>query len=208
MLLGFFGVPPYCRSSVPSLFLVLFPGPELVTRIFEFVSFRHAAILTCLPFHHLAKRLGCGVSYEIITGPDSRSGSIAMEMTLADCRVKITVDVIRGKWKAIIIKALKDRSLGYAELRRIVPEPTKKVLTDHLRELEQDRIISRTRSTGLVRTEYSLTEYGRTLIPVLAVMRAWGQTHRELVLGHPRDAEDGTDACAVPPSSNSKPLRG
>jgi DNA-binding HxlR family transcriptional regulator len=98
-----------------------------------------------------------------------------MKMMLADCRVKVTVDVIRGKWKAIIIKALKDRGLGYAELRRIVPEPTKKVLTDHLRELEADRIISRTASAGRNgRTESSLSEYGRTLIPVLAVMRAVG----------------------------------
>jgi DNA-binding HxlR family transcriptional regulator len=71
---------------------------------------------------------------------------------------------------------------------------------DHLRELEADRIISRTalpqRNT---RMEYSLTEYGRTLIPVLAVMRAWGQTHRERVLGYPKDAEDETAPCAVDP---------
>ena len=126
-----------------------------------------------------------------------------MQMMLADCRVRITVDVIRGKWKAIIIKALKDRSLGYSELRRIVPEPTKKVLTDHLRELEQDRIISRSTSQqSFTRTEYSLTEYGRTLIPVLAAMRTWGQTHRELVLGYPRDAEDATNPCAVSSASN------
>jgi hypothetical protein len=52
-----------------------------------------------------------------------------MKMMLADCRVKATIDVIRGKWKAIIIKALKDRNLGYGELRRLVPEPSKKVLT-------------------------------------------------------------------------------
>lgn len=126
-----------------------------------------------------------------------------MKMMLADCRVRITLDVLRGKWKAIIIKALKERSLGYAELRRIIPEPSKKVLTDHLRELEQDRIISRIRSTERgVRAEYSLTDYGRTLIPVLAVMRAWGQTHRELVLGYPRDAEDDTAPCGVPAFSN------
>jgi DNA-binding HxlR family transcriptional regulator len=122
-----------------------------------------------------------------------------MKMILADCRVKITVDVIRGKWKPIIIKALKDRNLGYAELRRIVPEPTKKVLTDHLRELEADRIISRTASVERnARMEYSLTDYGRTLIPVLAVMRAWGQTHRELVLGRPRDTEDSRNPCVLP----------
>jgi DNA-binding HxlR family transcriptional regulator len=121
-------------------------------------------------------------------------------MMLTDCRVKVTVDVIRGKWKPIVIKALKNGNLGYAELRRIVPEPTKKVLTDHLRELEADRIISRSAFAGRNRrTEYSLTEYGRTLIPVLGVMRAWGQTHRELVLGHPRNAEDAIDPCASPP---------
>lgn len=124
-----------------------------------------------------------------------------MKMMLADCRVKVTVDVIRGKWKPIIIKALKNGNLGYAELRRIVPEPTKKVLTDHLRELEQDRIISRTKSPQrLVRSEYALTEYGRTLIPVLAVMREWGKMHRELVLGLPREEDEGTDACIVPPN--------
>jgi DNA-binding HxlR family transcriptional regulator len=128
-----------------------------------------------------------------------------MKMMLADCRVKATIDVIRGKWKAIIIKALKNGNLGYAELRSIVPEATKKVLTDHLRELEADRIISRTVGRN-GRTEYSLTEYGRTLIPVLAVMRAWGQTHRELVLGH-RNAEDDTDPCAIVslPDSAARP---
>ena len=87
-----------------------------------------------------------------------------MKMMLADCRVKATIDVIRGKWKAIIIKALKDRNLGYGELRRLLPEPSKKVLTDHPRELEKDRIISRSASGGKVlRTEYAITEYRRTL---------------------------------------------
>lgn len=124
-----------------------------------------------------------------------------MKMMLADCRTKVTVDVIRGKWKPIIIKALKNGSLGYAELRRIVPEPTKKVLTDHLRELEQDRIISRVTSAQKdARAEYALTEYGRTLIPVLVAMREWGKTHRELVLGHPRDEEDVSNPCTVPPA--------
>jgi len=129
-----------------------------------------------------------------------------MSMILADCRVKITLDVLRGKWKPIIIKALKSGNLGYAELRRFVPEPTKKVLTDHLRELEQDRIISRITSTQRgVRAEYALTEYGLTLIPVLLVMREWGKTHRELVLGYPRDKEDAMNPCGVAPTRPSKP---
>jgi DNA-binding HxlR family transcriptional regulator len=121
-----------------------------------------------------------------------------MKMMLADCRVKATLDVIRGKWKAIIIKALKDHNLGYGELRRLVPEPSKKVLTDHLRELEKDRIISRTVSGGrVVHTEYAITDYGRTLIPVLLVMRAWGKIHRELVLGYPKEADDDADLCLL-----------
>jgi len=45
-----------------------------------------------------------------------------MKLMLADCRIRATFDVIRGKWKAIIIKALKYRNLGYGELRRLVPE--------------------------------------------------------------------------------------
>jgi DNA-binding HxlR family transcriptional regulator len=129
-----------------------------------------------------------------------------MKIMLADCRVKATIDVIRGKWKAVIIKALKDRNLGYGELRRLVPEPSKKVLTVHLRELEKDRIVSRTASGGrVVRTEYAITEYGRTLIPVLVVMRAWGKTHRELVLGYPKEADNDADPC-IPPSSRPNKL--
>jgi DNA-binding HxlR family transcriptional regulator len=131
-----------------------------------------------------------------------------MKMMLSDCRVKATIDVIRGKWKAIIIKALKDRNLGYGDLRRLVPEPSKKVLTDHLRELEKDRIISRTTSGGrVVRTEYAITEYGRTLIPVLAVMRAWGKTHRELVLGYPKETDNDGDPCMPPTSRSGEPGR-
>ncbi len=120
-----------------------------------------------------------------------------MKMMLADCRTKVTLDVLRGKWKPIIIKALKDRSLGYAELRRLVPEPSKKVLTDQLRELEADQILSRTASGGNNgKMVYSLTNYGRTLIPVLVAMRTWGQRHRELVLGHPMNGEDDINPCA------------
>ena len=131
-----------------------------------------------------------------------------MKMMLADCRVKATIDVIRGKWKAIIIKALKDRNLGYGELRRLVPEPSKKVLTDHLRELEKDRIVSRTASGGrVVRTEYAITEYGRTLIPVLAVMRAWGKTHGELVLGYPKESDNDADPCIPPTNRPNEPPR-
>jgi DNA-binding HxlR family transcriptional regulator len=142
-----------------------------------------------------------------IMGPSNPAEESAMKMMLTDCRTKVTLDVLRGKWKPIIIKALKESSLCYGALRRIVPEPTKKVLTDHLRELEADRIRARTcLSAKNGRVEYSLTEYGRTLIPVLVAMRTWGQTHREKVLGHPRNAEDETEPCALPSPPGSAAL--
>ena len=105
-----------------------------------------------------------------------------------DCHVSTMLSVVRGKWKPIIIKALEARSLGYGELRRTLPEPSQKVMTTHLRELEKEKIISRTVLVGrVVRVEYSLTEHGASLIPVLLVMAEWGKGHRDFVRGS--DAE-------------------
>ena len=105
-----------------------------------------------------------------------------MIIRLTDCQVSTMLSVIRGKWKPIIIKALEARSLGYGELRRTLPEPSQKVMTTHLRELEKDKIISRTVRPGrVVRVEYSLTEHGASLLPVLRAMAEWGKGHRDLV---------------------------
>src|SRR5215470_17700534 len=89
-------------------------------------------------------------------------------MRLSECPVRATIDVIEGKWKRIIVNALKNRTLRFGELRRHAPEATRKVLTEQLRELEQDGILAR-RIFGQKweRVEYSLTPYGRTLVPVL-----------------------------------------
>jgi len=111
-----------------------------------------------------------------------------MIFKLSDCRVRTTLNVIRGKWKPIIIKALRSGSLGYAELRRVAPEPSEKVITAQLRELERDKIISRSVFLErIVRVEYSLTNYGWTIVPVLVRMNEWGQRHRQFVLGGQKD---------------------
>ena len=111
-------------------------------------------------------------------------------LKLCDCRVRTTVDVICGKWKPLIIQALKAGKRCYGELRRLLPESTKKVLTAQLRELEDDRIISRKVLVDrIVRVEYALTEYGRTLVPILTLMREWGQKHQELVLSAAKEPE-------------------
>jgi hypothetical protein len=61
-------------------------------------------------------------------------------MRLSECPVRVTIDVIEGKWKPIIINALKQGTLRFGQLRRQIPEATRKVLTEQLRELEDDRI--------------------------------------------------------------------
>lgn len=101
-------------------------------------------------------------------------------MRLSECPVRATIDVIEGKWKPIIVNALKRRTLRFGELRREVPEATKKVLTEQLRELEEDGIITRrTAEKRWERVEYSLTAYGRTLVPVLTLMAKWGKSHKK-----------------------------
>ena len=100
-------------------------------------------------------------------------------MKLSECPVRATADVIGGKWKPMIVNALKAKPLRFGQLLRALPEATRKVATEHLRELESEGIISRTAcGKRWERVEYSLTEYGRTLVPVLTLMADWGLKHQ------------------------------
>ena len=101
-------------------------------------------------------------------------------MRLSDCPVRATIDVIEGKWKPIVVNALKTGSLRFGQLRRHVPEATKKVLTAQLRELEEDQIIARkVLGQRWERVDYTLTPYGQTLVPILTLMAKWGMTHKK-----------------------------
>jgi DNA-binding HxlR family transcriptional regulator len=100
-------------------------------------------------------------------------------MKLFECPVRTTADVIDGKWKPMIINELKTKPLRFGHLLRALPEASRKVVTEHLRELEREQIVSR-KALGSRPdvVEYSLTNYGRTLVPVLDVMAEWGSKHR------------------------------
>lgn len=101
-------------------------------------------------------------------------------MEIEDCPVKTTVDVIGGKWKPLILYALKDHTLRFAELRRSIPGSTQKVLTEQLRQLQASGIIERIEGPGpLPHTEYRLSVYGQTLRPVLTALATWGLCHRQ-----------------------------
>jgi DNA-binding HxlR family transcriptional regulator len=100
-------------------------------------------------------------------------------MKLSECPGRETADVIDGKWKPMIVNALKAKPLRFGQLLRALPEASRKAATDQLRELESEGIISRTAfGNRWERVEYSLTEYGRTLLPVLTLMADWGVKHQ------------------------------
>ena len=108
-------------------------------------------------------------------------------MELAECPVKVTVDVIGSKWKPMILFFLKDGRKRFGELHREISRVAQKTLTQHLRELEQDGIVARKVYPSVPpKVEYSLTQYGETLRPILQLMCQWGQRHRKRRVPAPR----------------------
>ncbi|CAN7259559.1 winged helix-turn-helix transcriptional regulator [Paenibacillus sp. LjRoot153] len=95
------------------------------------------------------------------------------------CPVETTLDVIGGKWKGIILYHLIDGTKRFNELRRFNPGITQFMLTHQLRELERDGIIHREVYKEVPpKVEYSLTDFGRTLEPIILSMKAWGGTYK------------------------------
>lgn len=91
------------------------------------------------------------------------------------CPVETTLDLIGGKYKALILWHLSDGTLRFSELRKMISSATPKMLTQQLRELEAQELIHREVFPVIPpRVEYSLTELGKSLMPVLHAMRDWG----------------------------------
>jgi DNA-binding HxlR family transcriptional regulator len=100
------------------------------------------------------------------------------------CPLTAAVAAIGGKWKLIIVYWLRDRPRHFAGLRRRIPGISQKVLTEQLRQLMHDGIVAR-HPTGAIPSpvEYELTEYGRSLLPIVEAIRAWGRGHLGRQLG-------------------------
>jgi DNA-binding HxlR family transcriptional regulator len=92
--------------------------------------------------------------------------------------VEATLRVLGGKWKLLILWHLKDTAQRYSTLKRLIPNISEKMLIQQLRELMSDGIISRQVLSEMPpKVEYVFTDYGRTLIPVLETLCAWGIEH-------------------------------
>ena len=97
------------------------------------------------------------------------------------CSVEVTLSVMGGTWKPIIIFNLLRGKKRFMELSRAIPSATQRMLTLQLRELEADGIVLRTIYPEVPpRVDYELTELGMSLQPVLAAMKAWGVAYTKL----------------------------
>lgn len=94
------------------------------------------------------------------------------------CCTSLTMGVIGGKWKTVILYHLMDETKRYNELRKEMPTVTERTLSLQLKKLEEDGIIKRTVYTKKppLKVEYELTELGQTLIPLIQSIAAWGDS--------------------------------
>lgn len=95
-----------------------------------------------------------------------------------NCPVETTLDLIGGKYKALILWHLSHGKLRFSQLRKVIENATPKMLTQQLRELESQKLIHREVFPIVPpKVEYSLTELGLSLMPVLTAMRDWGANY-------------------------------
>ncbi|MDA1904969.1 helix-turn-helix domain-containing protein [Bacillus cereus] len=96
-----------------------------------------------------------------------------------NCPIATTLDVIGGKWKVHILCVLMDGKMRTNEIRREIPNITQKVLTQQLRQLEADGIIHRAVYQEVPpKVEYTISDYGKSLIQIMDELCEWGKDHQ------------------------------
>lgn len=99
------------------------------------------------------------------------------------CPVEATLDVIGGKWKGVILYKLLERPKRFSALKREMPAITQRILTLQLRELEEDGMVHREIYKEIPpKVEYSLTEFGKTMEPILLAMLTWGNQYTSQIV--------------------------
>ena len=122
---------------------------------------------------------------------------ITFRNTEYHCHMELTIDIIGGKWKSLILWHLGENTLRFGELKRTLPKITQKMLTQQLRQLEKDGLVDRFVYTQVPpKVEYSLTDTGKTLLPVLETMYRWGINYANEAepMNHSHSADSG---CSV-----------
>ena len=94
------------------------------------------------------------------------------------CPVELTINLIGGKWKAVLLWELSEKTIRFNELTRMFPNATRKMLTQQLKDMEHDGLVFRKEYAQIPpKVEYSLTDFGRTFMPILMMMNQWGDDY-------------------------------
>ena len=109
-------------------------------------------------------------------GIECQSDFIKVNNKLYPCTVSVAMDLVGGKWKAVILYHLKDARKRYSELRKEMPGVTERTLSLQLKQLEEDELISRQvyGKKPPIKVVYSLTDFGKSFTPVLDAIIGWG----------------------------------
>lgn len=128
-----------------------------------------------------------GKKMEKLSGVPASDGNIVFKGKEYPCGTSLTMDYIGGKWKAAILWYLQDGKKRFTALNKQIPQMTERILSIQLKQLEEDGVVIREVFTEKppLRVEYSLTEFGKTLIPVLQVVAKWGSD-----LGQPKSVNE------------------
>ncbi len=108
---------------------------------------------------------------------DGENVAFNLNGKLYHCAMDVAMDYIGGKWKTVVLWYLKFEKLRFSELKRKIPDITEKMLSLQLKALEEDGLINRDvyGEKPPIRVEYSLTEFGKTTIPMLNAIAKWGR---------------------------------
>jgi DNA-binding HxlR family transcriptional regulator len=97
---------------------------------------------------------------------------------VAECPSRQVLDAISDKWVTLVLSALADEALRYSDLSRRIAGVSQKMLTQTLRQLERDGLVTRTITPAVpVRVDYQLTALGETILPVVAAIKHWSENH-------------------------------
>jgi DNA-binding HxlR family transcriptional regulator len=128
---------------------------------------------------------------EHVKKASSGNGARRRPNPVSGCPLTAALAAFGGRWKLIIVYWLAESPRHFAGLRRLMPSVSQKVLTEQLRELAGDGIVCRRpRGTAPAPVEYSLTEYGRSLLPLVEAVRLWGRAHIERLASEAGEAAE------------------
>ena len=104
-----------------------------------------------------------------------------MSKNLPACPVEVTLMLISDRWKVLILRDLLSGTKRFGELKKSIGSISQKVLTSNLRSMEEDGLLTRkVYAEGPPRVEYTLTELGKSLRPILCAMQQWGLEYQEM----------------------------